>query len=308
MLQEAILDEYEARGIDADLNTRQLRNDIQFMKSKEGWNIELEEGLWEGKKGIYRYAQKGYTIDSRPLHPVEKDYLKMALFVLDRFKTQKGKEWVNETIPRIEQEIILSARKKRSIEYYKNPFLKGLDLMEGLLNAIIDKTPLEIDYLPFNGEAKHWKISPYLLKEYNNRWYLVGHNSEKDSPLMLALDRMQGFERMPRKHYTSNPYDLVDYFEDMIGVTRTTKSKLVKIRLQFTAHRAGYVITKPLHGSQKTERKEDGSLLVNIELIPNKEMYSQLLFFGQDVKVLSPKKIVRKLHGILHSAASQYSL
>lgn len=237
---------------------------------------------------------------------MEKDYLEMAMFVLDRFRTQKGKEWVNETLPQIEQEILFSSRRKRSIEYYKNPFLKGLEYIEVLLEAIIEKTPLKIHYTPFNKCQQVREISPYYLKEYNNRWYVIGHHPDKPDPIVSALDRIDSFEKLARKHFINNPFDLEDYFDDIIGVTRKLQDKCVKVELLFTAHRSGYVKTKPLHGSQKHKENADGSLTVTLHLIPNKEMYSQLLFFGEDVKVISPKKIANELCRILQSAADQY--
>ena len=67
------------------ISLRQVRDDIAFMRSKEGWEIELAD-LKEGKKKIYRYAVEGYSINNMPLNEMEINKLKSALEILSQFK------------------------------------------------------------------------------------------------------------------------------------------------------------------------------------------------------------------------------
>lgn len=45
------------------IKLRQLQDDIAFMRSSEGWSIELAE-LNEGKKKIYRYEDVNFSINN----------------------------------------------------------------------------------------------------------------------------------------------------------------------------------------------------------------------------------------------------
>ncbi len=287
-LFEAIKETYQEYGFDEDIKLRQLRYDIQFMKSEEGWNIELEEGLRDGKKGLYRYKNRTYSILNKPIHPMEQDYLKMAIFVLDRFKTQKGVEWVNELIPKIEQELMQVGRKKRAIQFDKNPYTKGLEWIETLFEAIVDKIVLSIQYEPFGKPIQNIELHPYLLKEYNNRWYIVGQNFEHPNLTTLALDRIKGIDECTTK-FSKSMVDIDEYFEDVLGITRLKEAKVETIRLRFSQNRAKYVLTKPIHDSQKGKQlNEDSTLDISLQLIINKELKQTLLAFGSDVEVLEP--------------------
>jgi len=263
-LFEAIQEAYNKYDFDQDLKIRQLRYDITFMKSKEGWDIKLKEGLRDGQKGIYQYEDTTFSILHHPIHHIERDYLKMAIFVLDRFKTQKGLEWVNEMIPKIEQELMQAGKRKRAIQFSQNPYAKGLNHIEILFEAIVDNLSLEILYEPFGREERSILFHPYLLKEYNNRWFLFGQDSEYPDRLTnLGLDRINSIRELSRKEvkHIPNKIDLEEHFDNIIGVTRPNEGKPEKIRLRFSKNRAKYILTKPLHHSQKgNQLNENGTL------------------------------------------------
>jgi len=283
----AINEAYEEYGFDDDIKLRQLRYDIKFMKSEDGWGIELEKNLRDGKKGVYRYKDRKYSILNTPVHKMEQDYLKMAMFVLDRFKIQKGLEWVNELIPKIEQELMQVGQKKRSIQFDKNSYTKGLEHIDDLFEAIVDKMVLSITYEPFGQSSRNIELHPYLLKEYNNRWYIVGR-SQKYEVTTLALDRIVSIDYCKTK-FIKNSIDVEEYFEDVLGITRLKDAKVETILLRFSKERANYVLTKPIHDSQKGKKlNEDGTLDVSLQLIVNKELKQTLLAFGADVEVLKP--------------------
>ena len=57
--------------------------------------------------------------------------------------------------------------------------------------------------------------------------------------------------------------------------------------LRFSAHRLPYVLSKPMHESQRNNRADEG--IIELEVVPNKEFYQRLLSFGSDVEVLEPQ-------------------
>ena len=94
------------------------------------------------------------------------------------------------------------------------------------------------------------------------------------------------------KVYTPNTtIDFSEYFEDVIGVTLDKEAKLEKIQLKVSNSLYPYIQTKPLHGSQKTKEKGDTYVLIELELIPNYELESLLLSFGEGIEVLSPETL-----------------
>ena len=75
------------------------------------------------------------------------------------------------------------------------------------------------------------------------------------------------------------------------------------------ANQAPYVITKPLHGTQKVVGKEkDGSILITIEVVPNQELERVILGFGQHMQVIEPRLLRHRMKKELQVAALQYEM
>ena len=61
-----------------------------------------------------------------------------------------------------------------------------------IFDAIICKQALKITYQPFNKPDKTEIIfSPYLLKEFRNRWFVFGKINEYSTITVLGLDRIK---------------------------------------------------------------------------------------------------------------------
>lgn len=99
--------------------------------------------------------------------------------------------------------------------------------------------------------------------------------------------------------------DFEHYFDDVVGVT-IPPSEVQKehIELEFDPKRLPYIISKPIHGTQKTVDKEKG--IISIDVRPNKELESLILSFGPQVKVLSPGWFQRKIKEKIEENAKKY--
>ena len=72
----------------------------------------------------------------------------------------------------------------------KNEDLRGLEYVDPLYQAIVQKQALAIGYKSFRAkQAQVMELHPQILKEYNNRWFLIAFY--KTNLLTLALDRME---------------------------------------------------------------------------------------------------------------------
>jgi len=65
------------------ISTRQLRDDIAFMNSSDGWEAPTETYPGEGKKRYYRYDNPKFSINKRPINQTQVEELKMALDAFD---------------------------------------------------------------------------------------------------------------------------------------------------------------------------------------------------------------------------------
>lgn len=293
---------YELNPNAVGIKKRQLFDDIKFMESSQGWSIPLVRHK-DGKKVFYRYEDANFSINQQPINDLEAEQLKSALLVLARFKGLPQFEWIQELILKLEQQFQLQNTTRELISFDANEYLKGIEYLGTLFNAILYKRVLQISYKSFSSDAVTTvEIHPQYLKQYNNRWFLLGQNPEYKTLTNFALDRIVTIAEV-NTEFKEVVIDFDAYFEDIVGVTKPVDEQPVLITLQATKSLAPYIITKPLHGSQKHIKNDDDGLLFSIEVIPNYELEKQLLAFGEGLVVCSPdsfksklKERIQKLH------------
>ena len=286
------------------ISVRQIREDIAFMKSAEGWSIEIEDNR-VGRKMYYRYADPDFSINNMPLNEIEINRLMEAVDTLSQFKGMPQFKWLNELVPKLQQGI--GIKKEIIIEFDNNEYLKGIDYLGQIYNAIYYKKVLLIEYQPFESESSiNFTIHPHYLKQYNNRWFLFGFNNENEkADWNLAIDRIKKITEVNIK-YKPNKIDWSDYFEDIIGVTKPIDTSPEKIILHFYGKTGKYMETKPIHGSQKSNWITNDTLELKLNLIINYELERLILSYADTVKVIHPLELEKKIKGRLKQADNLY--
>jgi predicted DNA-binding transcriptional regulator YafY len=290
------------------IQKRQVQYDINFMKSESGWSAPIES-YKDGKKKYYRYDDPDFSINKQPLNDSEAEQIRSALHILSRFQGMPQFNWVSEMIPKLEQKFQLNTNSAHIISFDSNEYLTGIEHLGPLFNYILNKRTLEITYKSFKSEtARTFVIHPYHLKQFNNRWFMFGLNSEYHSIYNLPLDRIVEIQESKVKFIENKEIDFNEYFEDIIGVTKPAEGKVEKIMLKFTAEQAPYILTKPIHGSMKKISNDENGLVASIEVIPNFELEKLILSFGDAVKVIEPLELTEKIKQKLKSTIDFYSL
>jgi len=105
--------------------------------------------------------------------------------------------------------------------------------------------------------------------------------------------------------YKPSETDWDEYFYDLVGVTRPDGTELQEIALKFSPEVAPYVITKPIHPSQKHKNDPSG-LEVRILVFPNFELEKLILLFGDQVRVISPVDFKERISQRIKSASHHY--
>ena len=287
------------------IKTRQLRDDIRFMRSSDGYDAPIIS-IRDGKKAYYQYVDTEFSIHKKPLTHTEAEQIKRAISILQRFEGAPEFEWVNELGPMLTTEFGLSQSDKKNMSFESNIDYTGYNNILPLFNAIENKRVLNITYHPFDKPNYSMIFHPYYLKQYNNRWFVLGLNEKLKNPTWnLALDRIETTEETSLE-YVSTDINWEEHFYDIIGVTTPKDGKVEEIELLFTKEQANYINTKPIHASQRTKQLDSGELVVNLKLIPNYELETLILAFGEKVKVLHPEHLKTRIIGRLYNATKQY--
>ena len=298
---------YEITGDEEGIKTRQLRDDIAFMRSEEGWSIELDE-LNDGKKKIYRYIDIDFSINNAPLNEVEMGQFQSAIQVLSQFEGMPQFEGIQEIIAKLKTDLKISTNDKPFIGFDSSQDLKGIEYFSTLYNAVQNKTPLEITYKDFKSEAPYTYIfHPYYLKEYNNRWFLFGLNPESwKSDWNVAIDRIVAVNPKTIPFIENETIDWQDYFSDMIGVSKSENAALEQIVLHFNQVTGKYMENKSIHETQKHKWIDENTLELKINVMVNYELERLILGYGESVKVIAPEHLKENIKNRLLNGINNY--
>jgi predicted DNA-binding transcriptional regulator YafY len=211
---------------------------------------------------------------------------------------------MNGVIQKLEDSI--HARSQKSIIHLdKNEQLKGLEHIDILYDAILNKRVLNILYKSFTArESSNYVVHPQLLKEFNNRWFLICFH--KGKMYNLALDRMESITIEEKIEYIDKDLDGDEYFKDIVGVTVSETMAPRNVVFFVDSSNAPYVKTKPLHKSQEIISETEKGTVFKICVQINYELERLLLGFGECLIVHKPRKLRLRMEEKFKAGVKNY--
>lgn len=288
-------------------STTTIRLDLNNMETHYGVRIVSEK---VGRNIFYRYAKRGESIFHMQLKENELQLLNQTMQLLSRFEGVPHFEWLEEINSRLSSQFLMNpASQKPVVAFDENPYVEGMKFYRTVYAAIIKKQVLEVKYQSFKRtEPFTYTIHPYFLKQYNNRWFLLGWYEEWQEMTTLPLDRIIEVKHVSRDYRENKDIDFKTFFKDVIGVSFPKGGEMAEVHLWVDKQQWPYIKTKPLHGSQRiVQEYEDGSAEIAINVIPNFELESRILGQGMHMKVLSPESFKEKIKNQIETAAGLYT-
>lgn len=284
-VNEALYDLYGT-----EVSIRQIRDDIKYMRDRVTYNAPIKAYQYDGKKCYYRYEDRSFTIFNNELSTEEVATLRSTIEMLGRFRGVPSNAWLEEVISNLEYRFGVKANTENVVAFEQNELLKGLEFLGELIDSALQHQPLLILYKTFTGNERQSVIHPYHLKQYNNRWFLIGLQEGHHGNYITnkALDRIVKFSRANVPFIPNKDIDFNEYFKDVVGVTIPEEHPEVEnVVLKFDEARFPYVVNKPIHHSQIVLNEEEKTIQISVR--PNKELEAYIFSFGPQVEVVKPQ-------------------
>jgi len=294
---------FEFEGKESFVSKRTVQLDLQNMRSEKfGYEAPIE--VYERK--YYRYSDPEYSIHQISVNENDLKAMNNAVQILKQFKDFSMFKDMNGVIQKLEDSI-QSTQKKSVIHLDKNERLKGLEFIDVLYESIVNRKVLKILYKSFKArDANFMIVHPQLLKEYNNRWFLICWHKQK--MYNLALDRILEINHEEKIQYFDTECDFDRYFGEVIGVTVSESQRPQNVIFKINAKHAPYVITKPLHHSQVILKEDEDSTTFKICVQLNFELERMILGLGEFITVLKPNILRRRIEKSLKESFANYQL
>lgn len=299
----------EACDIDGKLpSIRTVHNDLKRLREEFGAPIP------EKKRSLRPYQYKKPFSLWDLISPEEAALAKEINSLWQRVSQLNDFLGLDETLLKLQDRVIGQAVKP-VVAYEQNQYYKGRTWLKPLYEAIRHKYLVKISYVDFRNQTSEVEFSPYYLKEYKNRWHIIGWNHTEalrpEGLENLALDRIANVLPLPNLKSRADSTDWNDYFANIVGFTRRSDMILETFIVRIWYPRANYVLTKPIHGSQTLIQEgrtgEQRYVDLSFTLYWNLEFETALFELGPDAELIHPISHREKMANKAIALAARYS-
>lgn len=182
----------------------------------------------------------------------------------------------------------------------------GLNHLTTIIEAMCDHRRLEITYQSFNkSQSSTFVVSPYCIKLYKQRWYMLAKLDHYQEPRIYALDRMVKIEISDEKYKLPNDFDAETYFRSVIGVSGMEELP-EKVLLKVYDRQVAYFRTLPLHPSQQEVETSDTYSIFEYHLVPNYEFLQEVGKNLAQVEILEPQSLRAEMLEVAQDMLEMY--
>ncbi|MFY0672712.1 MAG: WYL domain-containing protein [Bacteroidia bacterium] len=297
---------------DVVVSKRTIQKDLHDMRLEENLGYFAPIEYHQGKKGYY-YDDEDFSISKLPLKKEERQVIELVANMLARYKdipmfsnfkqiTQKIFDAL-DVHSGIENDELLP----ESIQFDTQHESKGNEWLAPASEAIRKYRKLDINYKPF-GDAIGYNrlVHPYILKEFKGRWYLICFSEQANEMRTYALDRISSLKVLEENFPLDQSFDRKKYFEHSFGIYNFNYEEPQIVELEFNLNQGNYILSRPIHDTQKLIKQSESSVLVSLNLYISEDFIMELLSYGNKVKVLSPKSLKSEIKDRLTKAAQRY--
>lgn len=183
-----------------------------------------------------------------------------------------------------------------------SPEGQGVRQLFGTLReCILKKRQVEFDYFGGNGKTEHRCVHPWKLVYRGQAWYLLGWCNTRKAERYFKLSRMVNVEQTGR---VANVMIREAEHSENSGFKVEQEIPLIKIKAKVSAGKAFYLLDS--FACSETKTMSDGSLNVTFTAPDTDWLVGNLLGYGADLIILSPKKVRDKVMQMAKSVTELY--
>jgi len=260
---EQILDGCNEK-LSADFSLETISKDLKHMRSPFPDGFDAPIKYCHYNRG-YHYTDPDYSFTGISLRPQELDAIQEALDVIRAFGGARISENFNHALEKL--------------------------LSTTLENEAGQEALIHFSYtqkLPGVSQYKHHIIHPFLIKEFENRWYVIGYSEQHDSMRTFGLDQITGPVLLRRKYLQTDKEVRKSFLCDVYGVYPVPEAVKEKITIAVGSNLTYYFEGYPLHETQVIQKHHAGDSTITFELIPSVELARFFLSHGRHLTVIKP--------------------
>lgn len=184
------------------------------------------------------------------------------------------------------------------------------EYLELVIKAMKEDKKVTIKYRRYqSAEAKTFTLSPYCIKLFRQRWYLLGRFDDGGFAI-FSFDRMEDITPTDEPFKIEKDFSASDFFSECFGVVIGDGTKPERIVLRAYGREKHYLRDLPLHHTQ-TELKsrhasEEDYADFELYMRPTADFKGQIMSRGAWLKVLQPTWLADEIRQWHEDAIKKY--
>jgi predicted DNA-binding transcriptional regulator YafY len=287
-----------------EVSESSIQKDIQAMKSPDLFSAPI---VFSRKEKGYYYddgtgkRDESFSIDGVPLNDAEISAIKLAAGILKQFQGTEFMSGYESAIDKILTKIDVTQNPEIEsiIQVEQTPASTGSEFINPLIQLISERLTVQFEYTKFYKEKSEiYTVHPYLIREYRNRWYLIGLDDLKKEIRTFGLDRISNLVQASGiKYIRDTKFKPEVYFKYALGISVFNDRAPEEIQLSFKPFTGKYIKTQPWHDTQEEMVNNEKEYRIKLKLMPSMELIREVRSYGNDVKVLKPEWLKNEVEG-----------
>lgn len=242
----------------------------------------------------YEYTDPNYSISGVSLRKEEIDAIREAVDVIRFIGGSRISDKFNHAV-----EKLLSTTLERTnadedsvpvLQTMVPPISRGFEHFDLFYRACREHIPTSFIHFSYKKRKfNHIILHPFLIKEFENRWYIIGFSEQHKNIRTFGLDRVAEPILIDKEFNHTNSKVINTYLNDVFGVFPIPGAKHEKIKIHVSQLATHYFQAYPLHISQKIEKESEGTSFITYEMTASVELARYFLSQGRHVQIIEPK-------------------
>lgn len=284
---------WERLDVETTVNT--IEKDIKQMKRSvpDGFDAPISYDRYH--RGYY-YTDPDFKLGNLDLSDDDIASIRESLALVQSIGAGRIDEKFSHAMQKVlatVAEVYEQPQNKQAAAYLQTmsvPPSRGFEHFELFAKACREQIP--VSFVHYGYRKRRFTtvaLHPFLIKEFDNKWYLFGYSEKHGEVRHFGFDRIFSPLLLQKPFSTFDQTQTFEVLANSYGVFPIPEAKKQRIKLGVSSLATHYFEAYPLHRSQVLNKAADGSAELILELVPTIELSRLILWHGRHVQVLSPE-------------------
>lgn len=278
-----------------DTSPETIQKDIAKMRESppEGFDAPI---YYDYKGKGYAYSDPDYELGGVSLTDIDIETIRESIEFIQTIGGSRISEKFNHAMEKIlstSLEFSTVNTKQAILQTMNPPRSRGFEHFDLFYKACREKTPVSLVHYSYKKRNfSALTIHPFMIKEFENKWYVMGFSEKHNQIRTFGLDRVFDPFLLKKKYITVEKSAREKEANDYYGVFPIPNQKKQGVKIHVSALVTNYFEAYPIHESQLIKKEESGSSVISYNLIPTIELTRLFLSHGYHVHVIEPKWLI----------------